>query len=70
MRQRDIIEKLMELANLKNGDPLPLWLYDDSGSWAEGMSEVLREAIEEMEALRKIAEAHRQRSIQMRNLPL
>lgn len=51
---RDIEDKLEELVKLKAGDQMPEWLYDETGTWANGLESVFREALKEIKKLRAI----------------
>lgn len=56
LEKRDICERLQAVADLRPGDMLPDWLYEEDqwgpGNWASGMSKLLREAIAEIRKLR------------------
>ncbi len=49
----DIVERLREIASLRQGDALPEHLHDGSGNFAPAMTDLLNEAIVEIESLRK-----------------
>lgn len=61
-RPRDLLDRLQVIADLRAGQMFPGWMLDDpnwgSNNWANGMSQLLYEAIKEIKDLRMLQDGY------------
>ena len=53
----DLVERLQVIADLRPGEMMPDWLFinpDNWSNWGDGMSNLLKEAIAEINRLRRL----------------